>query len=102
MEAFFKTLSHSLHNTTKTQGAKLGGPTKLQAVRVDYFVLNKASTLCGPFVASDVYFHFHKSLWEANFTRQMTVDIAYYFPRRVVHVCCDPYKMKTINNKLQT
>lgn len=68
MEAFFKTLSHSPHNTTKTQGAKLGGPTKLQAVQVDYFVLNKANTLCGSFVASDVYFHFHKSLLEANFT----------------------------------
>lgn len=102
MEAFFKTLSHSPHNTTKTQGAKLGGPTKLQAVQVDYFVLNKANTLCGPFVASDVYFHFHKSLWEANFTRQMTINIAYYFHRRVVHVFCDLYSMKTINNKLQT
>lgn len=102
MEAFFKTLSHSPHNPTKTQGAKLGGPTKLQAVQVDYFVLNKANTLCGPFVASDVYFYFHKSLWEANFTRQMTINIAYYFHRRVIHVSCDLYSMKTINNKLQT
>lgn len=69
MEAFFKTLSHSLHNNTKTQGAKLGGPTKLQAVQVDYFVLNKANTLCGPFVASDVYFQFHKSLGKAKLHR---------------------------------
>lgn len=97
MEAFFKTLSHSPHNTTKTQGAMLGGPTKLQAAQADYFVLNKVNTLCGSFVASDVVFHFHKSLLEANFTGEDGGHYCLLFSQ-----ACDPYSMKTINNKLQT
>lgn len=95
MEAFFKTLSHSRHNNTKTQGAKLGGRTKLQAVQVDYFVLNKANTLCGPFVASDVYFQFHKSLGMRNFTRVDGHWCVLLFSHDFLHVCCDHRRIFT-------